>query len=108
MRHTRLSRDGSTGARACDGGRRLSLTVVRHSGLTSYNVIAERKATLPNPGGKAVIVSAHYDSVPGSPGANDDGSGTVLCLELARVLRRLPTQQAIRVCLWGSEEYGLI
>src|SRR5690606_21150225 len=96
------------GERIRAGARRLSLTVVRHSDLTSYNVIAERKATLPNPGGKAVIVSAHYDSVPGSPGANDDGSGTVLCLELARVLRRLPTQQAIRVCLWGSEEYGLI
>lgn len=96
------------GERIRAGARRLSLTVTRHSNLTSYNVIAERKATLPNPGGKAVIVSAHYDSVPGSPGANDDGSGTVLCLELARVLRRLPTQQAIRVCLWGSEEYGLI
>ncbi|GGT60480.1 M28 family peptidase [Actinomadura citrea] len=96
------------GERIRAGARRLSFAVTHHSGLTSYNVLAERKATLPNPTGKAVIVSAHYDSVPGSPGANDDGSGTVLCLELARVLRRLPTQQAIRVCLWGSEEYGLV
>ncbi|GAA0587374.1 M28 family peptidase [Actinomadura livida] len=96
------------GERIRAGARRLSFEVTHHSGLTSYNVLAERKATLPNPEGKAVIVSAHYDSVPGSPGANDDGSGTVLCLELARVLRRLPTQQAIRICLWGSEEYGLI
>ncbi|XRQ06618.1 M28 family peptidase [Actinomadura welshii] len=96
------------GERIRAGARRLSFKVTQHSGLTSYNVLAERKATLPNPEGKAVIVSAHYDSVPGSPGANDDGSGTVLCMELARVLRRLPTQQAIRICLWGSEEYGLI
>ncbi|TDE36806.1 M28 family peptidase [Actinomadura sp. 6K520] len=96
------------GERIRAGARRLSFEVTHYSGLTSYNVLAERKATLPNPEGKAVIVSAHYDSVPGSPGANDDGSGTVLCLELARVLRRLPTQQAIRICLWGSEEYGLI
>ncbi|GAA2403271.1 M28 family metallopeptidase [Actinomadura vinacea] len=96
------------GARIRAGARRLSFKVTHHSGLTSYNVLASRKATLPNPGGKAVIVSAHYDSVPGSPGANDDGSGTVLCLELARVLKRLPTQQDIRICLWGSEEYGLI
>ncbi|SEF61950.1 PA domain-containing protein [Thermomonospora echinospora] len=88
--------------------RELSLTVTRYTGLTSYNVLAERRATLPNPEGKAVIISAHYDSVPGSPGANDDGSGTVLCLELARVLRRLPTQQTVRIALWGSEEYGLI
>ncbi|NDU77743.1 M20/M25/M40 family metallo-hydrolase [Actinomadura sp. DSM 109109] len=96
------------GERVRAGARRLSFKVTHHSNLTSYNVLAERKATLPNPTGKAVIVSAHYDSVPGSPGANDDGSGTVLCLELARVLRRLPTQQAIRVCLWGAEENGLV
>ncbi|GAA3938007.1 M28 family metallopeptidase [Actinomadura viridis] len=96
------------GERIRAGARELSFKVTHHTGLTSYNVLAERKATLPNPQGKAVIISAHYDSVPGSPGANDDGSGTVLCLELARVLKRLPTQQAIRICLWGSEEYGLI
>ncbi|WP_345025209.1 M20/M25/M40 family metallo-hydrolase, partial [Actinomadura keratinilytica] len=95
-------------ARIRGGVRRLSLEVTRHTGLTSYNVIAERRATFPNPRGKAVIVSAHYDSVPGSPGGNDDGSGTVLCLELARVLRRLPTQQDIRFCLWGAEEIGLV
>ncbi|MBX6769450.1 MAG: M28 family peptidase, partial [Actinomadura rubrobrunea] len=96
------------GARIRGGVRTLSLEVTGHTGLTSYNVLAERKATFPNPQGKAVIVSAHYDSVPGSPGGNDDGSGTALCLELARVLRRLPTQQDIRVCLWGAEEIGLV
>ncbi|WP_067467343.1 M28 family peptidase [Actinomadura macra] len=90
------------------GVRSLSLEVTAHTGLTSYNVLAERRATLPNPGGKAVIVSAHYDSVPGSPGGNDDGSGTVLCLELARAMRRLPTQQDLRFCLWGAEELGLV
>jgi aminopeptidase YwaD len=90
------------------GVRRLSLKVTHYAGLTSYNVLAERRATFPNPEGKEVIISAHYDTVPGSPGANDDGSGTVLCLELARVLRRLPTQQTVRIALWGSEEYGLI
>ncbi|MFI0409448.1 M20/M25/M40 family metallo-hydrolase [Actinomadura sp. 3N508] len=99
---------GYHGERIRAGAERLSIEVTKHTGMTSYNVLAERKATLPNPDGKAVIVSAHYDSVPGSPGANDDGSGTVLCLELARVLRRLPTQQAIRIYLWGAEENGLI
>jgi aminopeptidase YwaD len=96
------------GERIRAGARTLSFRVTHHAGLTSYNVLAERRASFRNPDGRAVIVSAHYDSVPGSPGANDDGSGTVLCLELARVLKRLPTQQDIRVCLWGSEEFGLI
>jgi len=95
-------------AKLAAGRARVRLSSVHHKNLTSYNVIAERPATLPGPDKGVVMVSAHYDSVPGSPGANDDGSGTVLCLELARVLRYLPTNKAIRFALWGSEEYGLV
>ncbi|CAM3932007.1 M20/M25/M40 family metallo-hydrolase [Kibdelosporangium persicum] len=94
--------------RLAKGTVRLGVSAVQHKNLTSYNVIAERPATFHNPDNKVVMVTAHYDSVPGSPGANDDGSGTVLCLELARVLRHLPTNKAVRFALWGSEEYGLI
>ncbi|WP_166895167.1 M28 family peptidase [Massilia sp. CCM 8734] len=35
------------------------------------------------------IVGAHYDSAPGTPGANDNGSGTAAVLELARLLKGL-------------------
>ncbi|HEY8373672.1 MAG TPA: M20/M25/M40 family metallo-hydrolase [Pseudonocardiaceae bacterium] len=94
--------------RLAAGTVRVTVGAEHHGNLTSYNVIAERSATFPNPQGQVVMVSAHYDSVPGSPGANDDGSGTALCLELARALRRLPTQRAIRFALWGSEEQGLL
>jgi Iap family predicted aminopeptidase len=73
----------------------LTVTTAAHRGLTSQNVLAERApwhaSTSP-----VVMVSAHYDTVIGAPGANDDGSGTVLCLELARVLRALPTDATIR------------
>lgn len=86
----------------------LTIATIHHPNLTSYNVIAERPATFPWRDNGVVMVTAHYDSVPGSPGANDDGSGTVLCLELARVLRYLPTHKAIRFALWGSEEQGLL
>ncbi|MCY1139346.1 M20/M25/M40 family metallo-hydrolase [Actinoplanes sp. Pm04-4] len=88
--------------------RRLTLTLstAAHRNLTSHNVIANapRRTT----GGPVVMVSAHYDTVIGAPGANDDGSGTVLCLELARALRRLPANAQLRFALWGSEEQGLI
>jgi hypothetical protein len=90
------------------GSGELTITTTHHPNLTSYNVIAERPATFPWRDNGVVMVTAHYDSVPGSPGANDDGSGTVLCLELARVLRYLPTHKAIRFALWGSEEQGLL
>ncbi len=94
--------------RALAAGGRLKLTVstVAHRGLTSHNVLAERRRRERT--GPVVMVSAHYDTVIGAPGANDDGSGTVLTLEIARVLRRLPTAATLRFALWGSEEGGLI
>jgi len=83
----------------------VTVSTEHHSGLTSYNVIGERDA-----GGSApvVMVTAHYDSVVGAPGANDDGSGTSLCLEVARVMAKHPTRATLRFALWGSEEFGLI
>jgi aminopeptidase YwaD len=86
----------------------VTVSTTHLTGLTSYNVLAERPATFPGRDDGVVMVTAHYDSVPGSPGANDDGSGTVLALELARVLRHLPTHKALRFALWGSEEQGLL
>ena len=85
----------------------LTITTTAYRGLTSHNVLAERPG-LPTGDGQALMVGAHYDSVIGAPGANDDGSGTALTLELARVLRSLPTQTDLRFSLWGSEEQGLI
>ncbi|HWS32646.1 MAG TPA: M20/M25/M40 family metallo-hydrolase, partial [Actinoplanes sp.] len=88
------------------GRLKLTVSTVAHRGLTSHNVLAERRRR--ETGGPVVMVSAHYDTVIGAPGANDDGSGTVLTLEIARVLRRLPTAATLRFALWGSEEQGLI
>ncbi len=87
----------------------LTLSTVAHRGLTSHNVIADAPRRRGDDGtGPVVMVSAHYDTVIGAPGANDDGSGIVLCLELARVLRKLPANAHVRFALWGSEEQGLI
>jgi aminopeptidase YwaD len=88
------------------GRLRLTVSTAAHRGLTSHNVLAERRRSSTD--GPVVMVSAHYDTVIGAPGANDDGSGTVLCLELARVLRKLPTSATVRFALWGSEEQGLL
>ncbi|MFC5379820.1 M28 family peptidase [Aquipuribacter nitratireducens] len=78
-------------------------------GLTSHNVLAERAGRgRPDGSRPALMVCAHYDSVIGAPGANDDGSGTALTVEIARVMRSLPTEADLRFSLWGSEEQGLI
>src|SRR5215216_6959798 len=43
------------------------------------NILLRLKGT--NSGSKALMLAAHYDTVPGSPGASDDGSGVVTLLE---------------------------
>lgn len=84
----------------------LVVSTAAYTGLTSRNVLAER--TLGDGTGPVVMVSAHYDTVLGSPGANDDGSGVALCLELARVLEELPLNATLRLALWGAEEDGTL
>ncbi|GAA1572903.1 M28 family metallopeptidase [Kribbella hippodromi] len=85
----------------------LKISTSAHRGLISNNVIGERRGKS-GTNGPIVMVSGHYDSVIGAPGANDDGSGTVLTMELARVFSRIPTNATLRFALWGSEEQGLI
>ncbi len=46
-----------------------------------------------------VVVGAHYDTVPGSPGADDNASGVAALLEIARLLRRRPRRRAR--CGWS-------
>ncbi|GGL89380.1 M28 family peptidase [Micromonospora yangpuensis] len=85
----------------------LVINTTAHRNLISNNVIGERVGSS-GANGPVVMVCAHYDTVIGAPGANDDGSGTVLALELARVLKNVPLEATIRFALWGSEEQGLI
>lgn len=55
------------------------------------------------------IVSGHMDGIGWGEAANDDGSGTALVMELARVFSSpdLETQRSIRFILWNNEETGL-
>ena len=76
-------------------------------GQQSQNVIAVKEAeNVENP--EIVYLTAHYDSVPGSPGANDNGSGTSTLLELARVMKDLPANKEVRFVAFGAEEIGLV
>ncbi|PFK46579.1 aminopeptidase [Bacillus cereus] len=86
----------------------LSLKARHESNLQSLNVIAKKKPKNSTRNEKAVIVSSHYDSVAGAPGANDNASGTGLVLELARAFQNVETDKEIRFIAFGSEEMGLI
>jgi hypothetical protein len=79
---------------------------VHYANLESVNVIAVKPANSGHPDVDAVLVTAHADTVAGSPGANDNASGVALTLELARVLRAYNTDRELRFVLFGSEERG--
>jgi hypothetical protein len=55
------------------------------------------------------IVSAHMDGIGYGEAANDDGSGTALVMELARVFSSpdVQSERSIRFILWNNEETGL-
>ena len=52
-------------------------------------------------GAGTIVVGAHYDSVPGSPGADDNASGVAVLIELARLLG---DSGAIRFVAFANEE----
>ena len=55
------------------------------------------------------IIGAHMDGIGWGEAANDDGSGTALVMELARVFSSpdVTTERSIRFVLWNNEETGL-
>jgi len=55
------------------------------------------------------IVGAHMDGIGWGEAANDDGSGTALVMEVARVLASpdIKTERSVRFVLWNNEETGL-
>jgi Peptidase family M28 len=75
-----------------------------------YDVIAEIKGT--EKPDEVVIISAHVDSWdgPGSRGTTDNGTGTSVTIEAARILMAVGAKpkRTIRFALWSGEEQGLL
>jgi peptidase M28-like protein len=76
-------------------------------GGESANVVA----LPPQPGfdparDRHLLIGAHYDTVPGSPGANDNASGVAVLLEVARSLGARPALLPVIVVAFGGEEGG--
>jgi Zn-dependent M28 family amino/carboxypeptidase len=76
-----------------------------------YNIVAEIPGRAPANGDGAkevVLVGAHFDAVPNSPGADDNATGVAALLEMARVLKEEPLDRAVRFCFFNLEEQGLV
>ncbi len=68
------------------------------------NIVAVKKGATP---GKAVLATAHYDSVPAGPGVADDLAGTAVMLELAKAMAKRKTRNDIIFLITDGEEVGL-
>jgi hypothetical protein len=59
-------------------------------------------------GKKRFVVGAHFDAWEGSPGANDNGSGVAVLLELVKELKKQPMKCTVDLCFFDQEEQGLL
>jgi hypothetical protein len=81
-------------------------SVKRQNVTGAVNVVGTR------PGGSRtdehVLVAAHYDHIPGCPGADDNASGVAAALEIARVLSTKSWGRTLDVACFDREEEGQI
>lgn len=70
------------------------------------NIVAEHPGTDPKAG--VILLAAHYDTVPNSPGANDNASGVAVILEIARLLAQKNTLRGLKIVFFDQEEVGLL
>lgn len=72
-------------------------------GKSYKNIVAEKRGiTSPR---RVLILGAHYDTVPGSPGADDNASAVALLLEVARNIQAVPLGSTVRLIAFSLEEY---
>jgi hypothetical protein len=69
---------------------------------TCYNLAVEIPGS--DRADEIVVVGAHYDSVVGSPGANDNGTGVAALLEIARDLAHAKPSRTVRFVAFVNEE----
>lgn len=84
----------------------LGYEVELHQYGTGINVIGTKRGLeVPD---QAVVISAHYDHIPGCAGADDNATGVAGVLEVARVIAESDFQRTAIVACWDQEELGLV
>ena len=96
-----------------DQFRSQGLEVVTHPfkafGGTYHNVVGARLAAPSSrQAAEPLIIAAHYDTVMGSPGADDNASALAVMLEVARCLRDVPLSREVRFIAFCLEEEDLL
>ena len=90
---------------------KLDLNPQVHTGQSFGYTLRNITATLPGSAhsGRAILLAAHYDSVPGGPGASDDAAAVAALLETCRALKAgPPLRHDVRLLITDGEEFGLL
>ena len=72
------------------------------SGIRCANLVTTRKGSARS--SEILLLGAHYDSVIGSPGANDNASGVAALLEIARMFQAVEPMLTVRFVAFVNEE----
>ena len=72
------------------------------NGQSFDNIIATRNGN--DDSSEQILVIAHYDTVPDSPGADDNASGVAVLLELARILKDVRFDRTVQFVAVNLEE----
>jgi len=99
-----LATDDADLANLVKEGEILTVSSANNGPFESENVIAVAHADK----AETIILCAHYDSVPTTPGANDNAAGAALLLELARVFSQIPTEFRVVFLFTTGEEQGML
>ena len=99
-----LDLHGEWGVRDEPGTGRPRKRVTRYADLRGANLIA----TKPGRETDAIVVVAHHDTVWNSPGADDNGAGVAILMELARLLAGESLRRTVILAAPDFEEIGLI
>jgi len=75
-------------------------------GKSYKNIVAEKKGLVSSH--RVLILGAHYDTVPGSPGADDNASAIAVLLEVARNIQTVPLEGTVRLIAFSLEEYNFV
>ncbi len=86
--------------------------IFTYNGTPQANIIARKVGQCPD--SLRIVLGGHYDSISYSnpqtsaPGADDNGSGVALLLEVLRVLRNVPLKRTVEFVAFAAEEPGLV
>ncbi len=83
-------------------GYRVTSQNYQAEGMQVGNLVAELRGT--SRPDEIIIVGGHYDTVTGTPGANDNASGCAAVLELARLMAGQKLSRTVRFVLFVNEE----